>query len=233
MPIARMSKVAILAPCEYGEELIQRLYELGAVHVVNLPSRLEEEIKELAEPCRPEVRELRLSLSKSDFLIELLERFEEKKGGLLGSFLQERVHLTYEEFLRVEREIDLEALYRELEEIDIQLRHTESRILETRRSLEALGHWKDLLFPLGELGRLRWCRAALVTLGAPGYAAWAEEWRPPVPIRGGRNSAERGSASSWPCSCTGIAWTLTGSWRRNTHWKRSVSRAWRELQRRR
>ncbi|MDI6873158.1 MAG: V-type ATP synthase subunit I [Actinomycetota bacterium] len=181
MPIARMSKVAILAPCEYGEELIQRLYELGAVHVVNLPSRLEEEIKELAEPCRPEVRELRLSLSKSDFLIELLERFEEKKGGLLGSFLQERVHLTYEEFLRVEREIDLEALYRELEEIDIQLRHTESRILETRRSLEALGHWKDLLFPLGELGRLRWCRAALVTLGAPGYAAWAEEMEAACP----------------------------------------------------
>ncbi|MGQ9757131.1 MAG: V-type ATP synthase subunit I [Actinomycetota bacterium] len=174
MPVARMSRATILAPCERREELIQRLYELGAVHVIDLPSSLEE-ARELAEPCRPEAREVRLALSKSEFLIELLERFEEKRGGLLGGFLQERVHLTYEEFLRVERELDLEGLYRELEEVDIQLRHTESRITETRRNLEALRHWKDLLFPLGELGRLRWCRAGLVTMGAPSYAAWAED----------------------------------------------------------
>lgn len=174
MPVARMSRATILAPCERREELIQRLYELGAVHVIDLPSSLEE-ARELAEPCRPETREVRLALSKSEFLIELLERFEEKRGGLLGGFLQERVHLTYEEFLRVERELDLEGLYRELEEVNIQLRHTESRITETWRNLEALRHWKDLLFPLGELGRLRWCQASLVTMGAPSYKAWAED----------------------------------------------------------
>jgi hypothetical protein len=69
-----MSRATILAPCERREELIQRLYELGAVHVIDLPSSLEE-ARELAEPCRPEAREVRLALSKSEFLIELLERF--------------------------------------------------------------------------------------------------------------------------------------------------------------
>ncbi|MBC7253510.1 MAG: V-type ATP synthase subunit I [Actinobacteria bacterium] len=175
MPVASMSKATILAPCERKDQLIQRLYELGALHVVDLASLLEEELGGMAEPCRPEARELRLALSKSEFLIELLERFEEKKGGLLGSFLQEKIHLTYEEFLRVEREVDLEGLYRELEEVDIQLRHTESRISELKRNLEALRHWRGLLFPLGDLRRLRWSHAVLATMGVPSYAPWAEE----------------------------------------------------------
>ncbi len=181
MPVARMSKVAILAPCERRDELIQRLYELGAVHVVNLPSQLGDELDEVARPCRPEARELRLALSRSDFLLDLLSRFEDKRGGLLGGFMQERVHLTYEEFIRVEREVDLEEVYRDLEEVDIQLRHAESRITEIRRNLEALHPWRGLAFPLADLARLRWCRVGLATMGLLSYAAWAEEMEAACP----------------------------------------------------
>ncbi len=182
MPVARMSRVAVLAPCDRREELIQRLYELGAVHVIDLPSHLDEETREIAEPCRSEAREIRLAISRSDFLLELLERFEDRKGGLLGSFLQERVHLGYEEFLAVEREVDLEGLYRELEEVDIQLRHVESRMAETRRNLEALRHWRELMVPLGELGDLSRCRASLAVMGAPSLHAWAEEMESACPF---------------------------------------------------
>ena len=184
MPIARMSKTAILAPRDKREELIERLYELGAVHVVDLSSALEEdsEIKELAQPCALEVRDIRLALSRSDFLIEFLERFEEKKGGLLSGFLQERIHLTYREFLEVEREVDLESVYRELEEVDVQLRHVESRISETKRTLDALRHWRELDYPLGQLRELRWCEARLVIMDVPFHRDWSEDMEAACPF---------------------------------------------------
>lgn len=184
MPVARMSKITILAPCEKREELIERLYELGAIHVVDLSSTLGEdsEIKELLKSCALDVRDLRLALSRSDFLIELLERFEEKKGGFISGFLQERIHLTYQEFLEVEKEVDLEAVYRELEEVDIQLRHTESRITETKRNLDILRHWRELDYPLGQLQELRWCEARLVVMGVPFYPAWSEEMEATCPF---------------------------------------------------
>ncbi|WP_287152990.1 V-type ATP synthase subunit I [Candidatus Solincola tengchongensis] len=181
MPVARMLKATILVPAERRDELVQRLYELGAVHVVNLPSAMEGELEELAVPCRSEVRELKLAISRCDFLIELLERFEERKGGLLGGLLQGRTHLTYEEFLRVEKEVDLEALYRELEDLDIQLRHVESRIAEIGRSVEELRLWEELRFPLGELRELRWVEVRLAVLGAGHYPAWEREMEEACP----------------------------------------------------
>jgi len=177
MPVARMSKATILAPFEQRGELVERLYRLGALHPVDLPSLMgkEEEAGGLAGPCEVEARDLRLALSRSDFLLELLERFEEKKGGLISGFLQERVHLTYAEFLQVEKEVDLESLYRELEEVDIQIRQAESRAAEARRTIDALRRWEDLDHPLVELQELRWCEARLAVAATASYPAWAEE----------------------------------------------------------
>ena len=80
MPVAKMTKATILVPCEQREELVERLYRLGALHPLDLPSILEaEQTDDLAVPCEIEVRELRLAISRCDFVLELLDRFEEKK----------------------------------------------------------------------------------------------------------------------------------------------------------
>ncbi|MBC7246979.1 MAG: V-type ATP synthase subunit I [Actinobacteria bacterium] len=177
MAVARVSKTTILAPRDRREELIERLYHLGAMHVVDLSSALdeEEELRDLVRPCELDVRDLRLAHSRCEFLLDLLERYEEKKGGLLSGFLQERIHLTYEEFCAVEQEIDLPAIYQEMVEMATRLRHVESRITEMGRELEALRHWRDLAFPLGALRDMSWCDARLAVMGVSSLEAWSRE----------------------------------------------------------
>ena len=177
MAVARVSKATIIAPREQREELIERLYHLGAMHVVDLSSALdgEEDLRDLVRPCDLDVRDLRLAHSRCEFLLDLLERYEEKKGGLLSGFLQERIHLTYEEFCAVEQEIDLPAVYREMEEQATRLRHVENRITEIGRELEALRPWRDLDFPLGALRDMKWCEAKLAIMGFSSLQAWSRE----------------------------------------------------------
>ena len=183
MPVAKMTKATILVPREQREELVERLYHLGALHPLDLPSILEaEQTDDLAVPCEIEVRELRLAISRCDFVLELLDRFEENKGGFFSEFLQERVHLTYEEFLAVEREVELEPLYRELEEVDIQIRQAENRAAEIRKTIESLSRWEELEYPLGKLRELRWCEARLAVVTTPSYQAWAGDMEDACPF---------------------------------------------------
>jgi V/A-type H+-transporting ATPase subunit I len=177
MAVARVSKTTIMAPRDRREELIERLYHLGAMHVVDLSTALDEEedLRDLVRPCDLDLRDLRLAHSRCEFLLDLLERYEEKKGGLLSGFLQERIHLTYEEFCAVEQEVDLPAVYQEMEEMATRLRHLESRITEIGRELEALRHWRDLAFPLGTLRDMKWCEARLAVMGISSLEAWSGE----------------------------------------------------------
>lgn len=177
MAVARVLKTTILAPRDRREELIELLYRLGAMHVVDLSSALQEDegLKELVQPCDLDVRELRLAHSRCEFLLDLLERFEEKKSGLLSGFLQERVHLTYEEFCAVEKEIDLPVIYHEMEETATALRHTESHIAELGRERDALRHWRDLDYPLAVLAGMEWCEVRLAVMGVGSREAWSRE----------------------------------------------------------
>lgn len=177
MPIARMTKVSILAPRDKREELVDRLHFMGAVHINDIASaaREDEDLQGLVGTFEPQTRELRLALAKTDFIIELFDRFEETKSGLISGFLKERLHYTYEEYLRVEKEMDLEALYSELEELDVELRHTESAISDGEADLEALGPWKGLDCPLGAAEELPSVELRPVIVGSGDLDAWSEE----------------------------------------------------------
>lgn len=177
MPVAKMMKLEVLTPLEKRDELVDLLYQLGAVHVEDLPAHLEsrENLQEMVDPCQVDDREAKLALSKTEFLLELLERFEKGKGGLLGAFLSGRVHLTYEEFLAMERQVDLEGLYRELEEVDVRLRHVESSINESRRMAEALRNWVGLDIRLAEPREFETCAFFLVIVRDTAFSSWVEE----------------------------------------------------------
>ncbi len=184
MPVAKMLKLEVLTPLDKRDELVELLYHLGAVHVEDLPAHLEsqEALQELVDPCLMDARETKLALSKTEFLLELLERFEEGKGGFFSAFLSGRVHLTYEEFLAVEREVDLEGLYRELEQIEVRLRHVESSINESRRTVEALRNWVEFDLRLSEASEFERCSLFLVIVPEASFASWAEEMEQVCPL---------------------------------------------------
>ncbi|NPV59901.1 MAG: V-type ATP synthase subunit I [Actinobacteria bacterium] len=152
MPIARMQKVSVLAPVGVREELVDRLHRLGAVHLVELGSDggTGDDPALGTVPFEPETRQLRLALARTEFILQLFERFGDAKTGLISGFLQEKVHLTLEEFLVAEREIDLPVVYRELEDLDIRIRQVEGEISRLEEELEVLEPWKNLDYPLAE-----------------------------------------------------------------------------------
>jgi vacuolar-type H+-ATPase subunit I/STV1 len=153
MSIARMTKVSVLAPRDMREGMLDQLHRMGTVHIIDVSSAaaVDEDLKPFHTPFVPETRTLRLTLAQTDFVIELLDRFEGKKKGLISSFLTQKTHLTYEEFMAIEGEIDLERLYRELEELDVGFRRAESVISELEDELEAMVPWSRLDCPLSAM----------------------------------------------------------------------------------
>ncbi|MDI6831400.1 MAG: V-type ATP synthase subunit I [Actinomycetota bacterium] len=184
MPIARMQKISVLAPVYAREELVDRLHRMGAVHLVEMG---EGEAVEAAPeldivPFEPDTRQLRLALARTEFILQLFERFEEAKAGLISGFLQEKVHLTLEEFLTVEKEIDLPTLYRELEELDVELRQVESEISRLEGDLEVLAPWKEFEFPLSVARGLKTVELHLGILPHLALGDWEREMEERCPL---------------------------------------------------
>lgn len=153
MPIARMTRVSVLAPRDMREDLLDQLHRMGTVHVIDVATVAaeDEELKPFHNTFEPETRMLRLTLAECDFIIELLERFEGKKKGFISGFLAPKVHISYEEFIKIEREIDLEKVYREMEELDTGFRRSESAISELEDDLVAMTPWRGLDSPLSAM----------------------------------------------------------------------------------
>jgi V/A-type H+-transporting ATPase subunit I len=177
MSLARMTKVSMLAPQDIRDELVDRLQILGAVHISDTAaaSREDEELGALHDPFEPETRALRLSIAKTEFIIDLLERYEDARGGLIGGFLKERIHFSFEEFMRVEEDFDLDAAYVELEKWDVELRQIESIISSLEEDLEGMKPWSGMEGSLGELEGLASVRFRPLITSAATLAAWMEE----------------------------------------------------------
>ena len=177
MSVARMTKVSILAPRAMREELVDRLHGLGAVHVNDVASASveDEELRAYHVPFEPETRGLRLSIARTDFIIDLLERLEDAKGGLVSGFLKERVHLGLDEFLEIERDFDLESAYRELDALDIELRRIESAVTALEEDIDAMLPWEGLDCPLGEAYGLESASFRPLIASAAAFAAWEKE----------------------------------------------------------
>jgi V/A-type H+-transporting ATPase subunit I len=177
MPIARMTKVSVLAPRDMREELVDRLHHLGAVHIIDIASVAgeDDELKSLHDPFEPETRALRLTMAKTDFIIEMFQRFEKTKQGMISGFLTPKVHVTYEEFMEIEREIDLEDVYNELEDLDVGFRHAESAISELEDEIKAMKPWRGLDSPLGDMRAPASIDYRLVIVDPGDLAAWVAE----------------------------------------------------------
>ncbi len=177
MAVARMIKVSVVAPREMRDELVGRLHQAESVHLIDLSKTLseDEEAKEICHFFKMDTRKLYLELSRTEFLIELLERFEENKGGLLSNMIRERVHVNYQDFLAIRDEIDLDSMYHQGEELDIELRHMDNRWAELEREKEALEPWKELDCSFKELGELERVEARLITLSPLILPSWSDE----------------------------------------------------------
>ncbi len=176
MPVAGMSRITIISHSENQPDLVERLHESGAVQVTDAASAaaIHDDLDGFFQVHAPSTRGLRLAIARCDYLIELLERYEEKKKGLAG-LAARQVHLKYREFLAAPEEIDLDELYHELEGVDIELRRLKARTADLERELEALDPWKPLALPFETLEELETVTYRTAIIDSDQLAAWDEQ----------------------------------------------------------
>jgi V/A-type H+-transporting ATPase subunit I len=152
-----MAKIYVLGPRELREAILDRLQDLGAVQLLDVAgdARRDEELKSLHQHFEPETRELRLQIAKAEFIMALLERAEGSRAGLVSGFLKEKFHLSYEQFLNLEKDFDLDGAYRELEEADIALRQAESKAADLKEDIAAMIPWRALDIAFTDLDEVK------------------------------------------------------------------------------
>ncbi len=153
MAKAPMLKMHMLAPQVRREELMEWLYGLRAVHVLDLASRLatEEETAELVTDFSPNLRGWHLELSRADFLVDFMERYGDIRKGRFGGLLPDRVHVSEEEWETLLSDVDLPSLYTEAESLDVRLKQSMAEMSELEREEQRLAPWAGLEVSLAEL----------------------------------------------------------------------------------
>ncbi len=184
MPLARMNKVSVLAPADTRDELVEKLHVMGAVQVIEVTLHDEEGQDRSSARSRfePDTRLIRLALARTEFILQLFERFEDAKAGLISGFLQEKIHLGLDEFCSAEDEVGLEEIYRELEALDIELRRVDSDISRLKGELEQLGPWRDLDYPLALAREMKYVALHLAVVYSQNLSRWEDDMSSLCPL---------------------------------------------------
>ncbi len=153
MAQARLLKMHILAPQTRRDELMDWLYGLNAVHVLDLATRLatDEETTELIGTFQPNLRGWHLELSRADFLIDFMERYGDIKKGKFGGLIPDRVHVSEEEWTTILEDVDLRGLYAEAEALDVRFKQLAAEGGELERDLQRLAPWGGLDMDMEDL----------------------------------------------------------------------------------
>ncbi len=153
MAQAKLLKMHILAPQTRRDELMDWLYGLNAVHILDLATRLatDEETAELIGVFQPNLRGWNLELSRADFLLEFMERYGDIKKGKFGGLIPDRVHILQDEWANILDDTDLSGLYTEAEALDVRFKQLVAEGGELERDLQRLAPWRELEMDLEDL----------------------------------------------------------------------------------
>ncbi len=153
MAKARMLKIHLLASQDRRDELMEWMYGLNAVHILDLATRLatDEETTELVRGFQPNLRGWHLELSRAEFLIDFMERYGHIRKGRFGGLIPDRVHVSEEEWATLLEDVDLGRLYTEAEELDVRSKQLTTEASELEREVQRLEPWRELDVPLQDL----------------------------------------------------------------------------------
>jgi len=183
MAQARLLKMHILAPQARRDELMDWLYGLNAVHVLDLATRLatDEETAALVRTFRPNLRGWHLEMSRADFLIDCMERYGDIKKGKFGGLLPDRVHVSEEEWATLLEDVDLRGLYTECEALDVRFKQLVAEGAELEREMQRLAPWRELDVDMEDLAGTAGVSVVLGSLlekDWPDFMARLEEFCP-------------------------------------------------------
>lgn len=145
MAIDRMKRVTFLAPVKASQRLLKSLHSLGICEVRDV-LECYPEFKEVFK--RPEVvtEECDANLQKVQTILNLLDVFSPVIKGFIQGLAPVPLLITKEELDYALHKFDLESVYREAQELDIEYRKLERAVSNIENQITELLPFEDLPF---------------------------------------------------------------------------------------
>ncbi len=144
MAVAKMLKVIVFGHDSVLDDVVDRLQRAGVIQVEEVdPEEMEEFGLKTLSPDYPRINALDERIAKAQFLRDFLSRFREPDVAF-GAFISEKVHLTEDEYLALDFDDEMPAVYRECMHISDRLGYIEREVARLEEIIVKLRPWKDL-----------------------------------------------------------------------------------------
>ena len=162
MAIVDMSKFYLLAFKEKRESLLKELQKFKYVHLVDSGNDFSKE--DLSAVSRSEeLIDIDDYLNKSKYVIERLEKIEDKKPAL-ESLKEGKKHFTYEEIKNRARKFNFSQIYKEISSIIDEIEKKEAENQEILNKVSELLPYKAIDIPLEDLKLTKFSKIYLGTI---------------------------------------------------------------------
>lgn len=183
MAVVKMKKAYLVAHQSLKEKLVETLQEKGLLHIVNLKENLAKtKLAPLVKEFTPELDHLELLLSEIQFVLDIIEEFEERKKGLIEGLIKKKVKVSRLDFDTVENRIDFRSVYERCEALDIRFRQLENQIGNFNTLILNLRPWQKVKIPLSQIRETDYTVLVLGKLPNQNLALLQEEWEKEFPI---------------------------------------------------
>ena len=162
MAIVDMSKFYLLAFKEKRESLLKELQKFKYVHLVDTGNDFSKE--DLSAVSRSEeLIDIDDYLNKSKYVIERLEKIEDKKPAL-EALKEGKKHFTYEEIKNRARKFNFSQIYKEISSIIDEIEKKEAENQEILNKVSELLPYKAIDLPLEDLKLTKFSKIYLGTI---------------------------------------------------------------------
>lgn len=162
MAIVDMSKFYLLAFKEKRESLLKELQKFKYVHLIDSGNDFSKE--DLSAVSRSEeLIDIDDYLNKSKYVIERLEKIEDKKPAL-ESLKEGKKHFTYEEIKNRARKFNFSQIYKEISSIIDEIEKKEAENQEILNKVSELLPYKAIELPLEDLKLTKFSKIYLGTI---------------------------------------------------------------------
>lgn len=161
MAIVKMDKFILLAFENQKSALLEKLQSFQNVEFSNLNDEKLDELTSLKQDdSGTEISNVQDILSRLDYSIKLLERFEPKKN-MLTDLKEGKKTFTYEELEVAVKEFDWEDVYKKLQHMDKEISQGENLINKLKTNIEDLRPWRNMDVEISKLKSLKTSKVAL------------------------------------------------------------------------
>ena len=146
MAVAKMLKLQLLSHNSNRQQLLSRLQQGGMVSIAQIEEAQLDEFTEVA--LQEETGKLHSLLSRINFCLDLLNRFEQKKKGIIASLIPEKLVIGRKTYESIVDKLPFDDLYEKCEKLEVAIRKNESSVTDLNKGLKELEPWSELKLPL-------------------------------------------------------------------------------------